>query len=440
MFTKRKVLLVLIPAFLVLMIGFGITATAQAVEFDEDGIIEAGEVIDDDLFISAEKVEIYGTVKGDVFASGSIVIVNGTVEGSLAAGGQTIELNGEVKGSVYAGGMTLTVGPETKVGRNMFFGGFNFSAEKGSYIQRDLLIGAYQALLAGEVGRNVQVGVGALEIDGVVGNDVRADVGSPSDGQPPYFYPFPAEIETSPTGIRISPQADIGGSIFYRSSEEQSQTIDVLPPGGIEYEFDPSKTPHADPDDAGEVGSRLVGAWFLKQARSFITLLLFAGLILWQLPELLNKVSEKAEKEAMPALGWGLVSWILVYAGAILAAGLVIAAAIFFGVITLGEISGVILTIGFSSLGIILAGFGLVLRFISKIVVAYLVGKLLFRWLAPKYADQAIWPLVVGLLLYTFLRAIPLGFGFVIGVVATLIGVGAIWLTYRDHAAEGKES
>ena len=66
MSTKKKVLLVLIPAFLVLMIGFGLTTTARAVEFDEDGLSEAGEVIDDDLFISAETVEIRGTVKGDV--------------------------------------------------------------------------------------------------------------------------------------------------------------------------------------------------------------------------------------------------------------------------------------------------------------------------------------------------------------------------------------
>ncbi len=49
MSTKRKVLLIFIPIFLVLTIGFGFTATAKAVEFDEDGILEEGEIIDDEV-------------------------------------------------------------------------------------------------------------------------------------------------------------------------------------------------------------------------------------------------------------------------------------------------------------------------------------------------------------------------------------------------------
>ncbi len=166
MSTKRKVLLIFIPIFLVLTIGFGFAATAKAVEFDEDGILEEGEIIDDDLFIGGDIVEINGTVNGDVFASGSIVKVNGTINGSLASGAQTILINGKVSGSVYAGSMTITLGPDTEIGRNMFYGGFNLNAEEGSIIHRDLLVGAYQALLSGEIGRDVQAGVGALDITG----------------------------------------------------------------------------------------------------------------------------------------------------------------------------------------------------------------------------------------------------------------------------------
>jgi len=434
MSTKRKVLLIFIPIFLVLTIGFGFAATAKAVEFDEDGILEEGEVIDDDLFIGGDIVEINGTVNGDVFASGSIVKVNGTINGSLASGAQTILINGNVSGSVYAGSMTITLGPDTEIGRNMFYGGFNLNAEEGSIIHRDLLVGAYQALLSGEIGRDVRAGVGALDIEGSIGNNVRAEVASPSDGQPPQIYPSPPGIDTiAPSGIRVSEEAEIGGSLYYKSSEDQSRAIAITPPGGIEFEYDPQVNPNVDSPDPDQIGSRLVGAWLLKQVRVFITLMLLGGLIVWQLPGLLTKVSEKAEKEVMPSLGWGLVSIIVVYLGAFLAGGLVIAGAIFFGVITLGELSKVILTVGFTSLGLIMAGFGLLVSYGSKLVVAYLVGKLLMRWLAPKYEDQPIWSMVIGVFLYTFLRAIPLGFGLVIGICVTLIGIGAMWLTYRDH-------
>jgi cytoskeletal protein CcmA (bactofilin family) len=438
MSTKRKVLLIFIPLFLVLTIGFGFTATAKAVEFDEDGILEEGEVIDDDLFISGETVEINGTVNGDVFAAGGIVKVNGTINGSLASGAQTILIDGNVTGSVYAGSMTLTLGPDTKIGRNLFYGGFNLSAEEGSLIQRDLLVGAYQVLLSGEIGRDVHAGVGALEIDGFVGNDVRAEVAGPSDGQPPQVYPSPPGIDTiAPSGIRISEGAEIGGSVYYRSSEDQSKSIAITPPGGVEFEYDPQLDPSVNSPDPDEIGSRIVGAWLLKQVRVFITLMLLGGLVIWQLPGLLNKVTNKAEKEAMPSLGWGLVSIMVVYLGAFLVAGLIVAGAIFFGVITLGGLSKVILTIGFSSLGFVLAVFGLLVSYGSKLIVAYLVGKLLIRWLAPKYEEQPIWPMLVGLLIYTFLRAIPLGFGLMIGVVVTLIGIGAMWLTYRDRGLSG---
>ena len=434
MSTKRKVLLIFIPIFLVLTIGFGFTATAKAVEFDEDGILEEGEIIDDDLFIGGDIVEINGTVNGDVFASGSIVKVNGTINGSLASGAQTILINGKVSGSVYAGSMTITLGPDTEIGRNMFYGGFNLNAEEGSIIHRDLLVGAYQALLSGEIGRDVQAGVGALDINGSIGNNVRAEVAGPSDGQPPQIYPNPPGIDTiAPSGIRISEEAEIGGSLYYKSSEDQSRAIAITPPGGIEFDYDPQVNPNVDSPDPDEIGSRLVGAWLLKQVRVFITLMLLGGLIVWQLPGLLNKVSEKVEKEVMPSLGWGLVSIMVVYLGALLASGLIIAGAIFFGVITLGELSRVILTVGFTSLGLIMAGFGLLVSYGSKLVVSYLVGKLLMRWLAPKYEDQPIWSMLIGIFLYTFLRAIPLGFGLVVGICVTLVGIGAMWLTYRDY-------
>ncbi len=434
MSTKRKVLLIFIPIFLVLTIGFGFTATAKAVEFDEDGILEEGEIIDDDLFIGGDIVEINGTVNGDVFATGSIVKVNGTINGSLASGAQTILINGKVSGSVYAGSMTITLGADAEIGRNMFYGGFNLNAEEGSIIHRDLLVGAYQVLLSGEIGRDVQAGVGALDIDGSIGNNVRAEVASPSDGQPPQIYPSPPGIDTiAPSGIRVSEEAEIGGSLYYKSSEDQSRAIAITPPGGIEFDYDPQVNPNVDSPDPDEIGSRLVGAWLLKQVRVFITLMLLGSLIVWQLPGLLNKVSEKVEKEVMPSLGWGLVSIMVIYLGALLAGGLIIAGAIFFGVITLGELSRVILTVGFTSLGLIMAGFGLLVSYGSKLVVSYLVGKLLMRWLAPKYEDQPIWSMLIGIFLYTFLRAIPLGFGLVIGICVTLIGIGAMWLTYRDH-------
>jgi hypothetical protein len=273
-----------------------------------------------------------------------------------------------------------------------------------------------------------------LEINGVVGNDVYANVGGTEGNQEPMYVSGPPGVETIiPSGLRVSEDAVIGGTLTYRSSESQASAINITPPGGVVFEYDPRTSPETEPEEFGRVGSStMVAAWLVKRIRTFITLLLLGGLVLWQLPALLKKVSDKAEEEPLPSLGWGLVSILVVYLGAFLAIGLIIAGAIFLGVITLGELAKVILVIGFSSLGLILAGFGLMVSYGSKIIVSYLVGTLLLKWLAPKYDGGMIWPLVIGTLLYTFLRAIPLGFGLLVGVVVTLVGLGAIWLVVRD--------
>lgn len=431
---KKKLFLVFIPLFLVLMIGFGAAATVKAVEFDDDGIIAEGEVIDDDLFISNDTIEINGVVNGDVFAGGSVVQVNGTINGSLMVGAQTVQLNGVVTGSVYTGASTLTLKSDAEIGRNLYFGGFNLTTTEGSYVSRDLLAAGYQVLLSGEVARDVRAAAGALEITGVVGNDVIAEVGGTDSPQESVYFSAPPGVDTIvPTGIRVSSDAEIGGSISYKSSEDQSSAIEILPPGGISFDYEPRTSPDTDPDEVGRIGSTaLVTGWLVKRVRTFITLLILGGLIVWQLPGLLNNISKRAEEEALPSLGWGLVAILAVYFGAVLAGFLIIASAIFFGVVTLGELAKVILTIGFSSLGLILAGFGLLVSYASKIIVSYLVGVLLLKWLAPKYKGGPFWPLMIGLLLYTFLRAIPLGFGLLVGLVTTLVGVGAIWLFVRD--------
>jgi len=289
---KRFILFIIIPLFLVFTIGFGITATVKAVEFDEDGLIEAGEIIDDDLFIFSDTVEINGTVNGDVFAGGSVVKVNGTINGSLVVGPQVVHINGEVTGSVYAVSMTITLGPEATIGRNFYFAGFNLTAEPGSFISKDLLVGAYQALLSGQIDRDVHAGVGALEIDGSIGNNVYAEVAGTSEEEPPYFVFNQPGIDTIiPSGLRVSENAEIGGSLNYKSSEDHGGTILIYPPGGIDFEYVTQLDPQT-PDEATHIGpAALAGAWIIKRIQEFTTLMLLGGLAVWQLPGLLNKVS-----------------------------------------------------------------------------------------------------------------------------------------------------
>jgi len=432
--SKQNMYLALI---LVLVFSFGFVGSAQAFEFIEDGDLPAGEVVDDDLFIAGDNIVIDGTVNGDLFAFGQNIIFNGTVNGSLVTGGQFIEINGEVTGSVYNGSNATTVGSSAVIGRNMYFGGFSLTVEDGDKIGRDMAIGGYQAVLDGEVGRDLYAGAGALEINGVVGGDVNAEVDGPeADMGPMPFFSFmpPGTPAMISPGLRISESAEIGGKVAYTSSTNQSSSIETAPGGGIVYS---TPVPDVDtaPDQIGpgpQVTSTVnVGRWFLQRGRELVTLLALGALVLWLLPDLFNKVIDKAVSEPLPSSGWGLVTVIAGYAGAAVLAGLVLALATFFGVLTLGGLGRTIMGVGFSSLGLAMAVFVLLVTYGSKLIIAFWGGKWILEKLFPQYAETKVWPLVLGVLIYVFLRAIPI-LGWIVAVVITLIGMGAMWLAFQD--------
>jgi cytoskeletal protein CcmA (bactofilin family) len=427
--------MIILALVMVITLGFGLAGSVKAVEFDEDGLIAEGEVIDDDLFIASDVVEINGTINGDLFAAGSRVEINGTVKGSVFAGAQTILINGAVDGSLYAGSSTMSLNPEAQITRNLYYGGFNLNTEPNSVVGRDLLVGAYQALLSGQVERDVRAGVAALEIHGLIGGDVIAEVESAEEDQMPVGFWGPPGVETIiPTGIRVSEGAQIDGTLRYKSSQNMNDQIEISPGDGLEYTHQPQ--PAQKEDDYDEVGwisvGSVIGKWILNRVQTFVTLLLLGLLVLWQGPELLRKSRQQVQSRPLESAGWGLASLVIVYAGAVIVSGLILMAALFFGVITLGELAKSILAVGFSSLGLILASFSLLVSYASKLVIAFLAGKFVFNLLFPDREEQIAWPLIIGIFIYVLFRSIPI-IGLGIGILVTIFGLGALGLMVQEY-------
>ncbi|MBI3244595.1 MAG: hypothetical protein HYZ49_20130 [Chloroflexi bacterium] len=431
---RNRVRLIATVSLMLLLIG----ATAgRAAAFDFRGgdtvTIGAGEVVDDDLFVGGNTVVVDGTVNGDLFASGSDVEVNGVVNGSLFVGGQTVKINGTVTGSVYGGAMSLTFGPQASVGRNALFGGFSLKAESGSVVNRDLLMGGYQALLDGEVGRDLKFGGSALELNGKVGGDVMAEVESPdaSFQSRPFTFMSGMPKAVAP-GLRVSEGAAIGGKLTYTSSVEQATAIQSAPEGGVAYQTpQPGQTPGPQPR-AGFTFN--IFGWIFDRLREFVTLMLLGALAVWKLPSLLTSATEQARAKLLPSAGWGLVVVIVGYVGAAIIGVMIFVAGILFGIITLGGLSQTIFGVGFSTLSLAFTVFTLLVSYGSKLVVAYLVGKVIVKAFAPQAPDNKWWPLVAGVTLYVLFRAIPL-LGWLVGIAVTLVGVGAMWLLFRQWRA-----
>lgn len=427
---RKSWLYFVIPALIALVASLSFVQSAQAVEFDDDGIIAADEVIDDDVFISAENVVVDGTVNGDLFAAGSSVVVNGIVRGSLVAAGQTILVNGTVEGSLYAGASAIELGSSASIGRNMYAGGFSVVNKSGSQVGRDMLVGGYQVQASGDIGRDLRVGTAALEISGSVGGDVNAEVGDPTTSTPafPAFFAPPGAPAMIPPGLRISSEAEIGGELTYTSELNQSGSINSQPEGGIVFQ-----TPV--PDQREEPSPRVsielqIGRWLVRRLRDFLTLLALGALAIWLIPNLLDRWTQRVADEPLPSGLWGLISILVGYAGSLLIGLIILAVGLLLGVVTLGGLSRTVFGVGFSTLGFAFTIFTLFVSYGSKVIVAILGGRLILERLAPTAAENRWLPLVLGVSIYVLLRSIFL-LGPLFGFFVTLLGLGAVVLVFR---------
>ena len=84
--------------------------------------------------------------------------------------------------------------------------------------------------------------------------------------------------------------------------------------------------------------------------------------------------------------------------------------------------------------------FGLVVTYVSKIVVGFWGGRALLRSIKPEWAEKPIWSMLVGVLIVALLLAIPF-LGGLFWLVFTLFGLGALWfLCLKLSETPGEET
>jgi hypothetical protein len=395
---------------------------AHATEIDNDGNIGKSEVIDDDLILNGEIVNMDGTVNGLLIASGQTITINGivngdaillassviisegaSIKGNVITFAATTDVIGQIDGSLIGANSAVTFHKGSSVGRNVYFAGFSLKSEPDSVINRDLYSADYQVILNGTIGRNANVAAAAVELSGKIANNANFNVEAPTNSKKPeFFFPGmtpPGAPPPIPTGLRIYESAEIGGQMIYTSPSEQASAI---------------------------------GKALLSALRNLITLLILGALVLWLIPSIFQKTVDQAKNRTLPAAGYGVLTVLAGYLGSVLIAGLIVLAGLIVGAITLGGLSRTVFGVGLSSLALIMAVFTLLVSYGSKLVIAFLVGQWVVQKTAPQSKNQKAWALVTGVVIYVILRSIPI-FGWLVGVIATVIGVGAMWMLYQNQ-------
>jgi len=401
---------------------FSATQSARADGIIQGDTVSAGQVVDNDAILTGEDVVVDGTIKGDLYAFGRTVTINGDVEGSLFTGGGEITINGEVQGTVYSVGRVLTLGEGSSANRNVYFVGLQLVTEEESTIGRDLVGLSLSAKLSGTVERDLKAIIGLLSFLGDI-------AGAGEEGQ---AEPEP-ETGDSSNGS-LDSQEDTGnldGVIsLVRSSGKgdplQMPAKDLLR-SGLTQGFE--KTVREQ-----QISSYELQEWLIELVRDFVTLLIIGLVAIWLLPSKLELWAEKLRAKPLPATGYGLLG-LIVAANAvivvILIAAIILAIGLGLGFITIWDLAFIFWALAFSSLALATTLFFVFVIYISKIIIAYLTGLLIVKALIPKTANYRIVPLLIGLLIYVLLASAPY-IGWAIGLIATILGLGAVGVAFLD--------
>ena len=377
---------------------FAAVQVANATSFLPLGILASDDVIENDVFTTGPRVSIDGTVNGDVIILGNQVQINGTVNGSLLVIGQQVVIQGDVTGTTYVGAVSLELGSGTTLERNLYYIGTSLTAQPGSAIQRDLNTICLGADLNGTIGRDTRAVIG---IQKVIERVIRL-----------------LGVEILTPGFDIRPGAGI--PLGAAGSLASGMLFHLV----------------QDPAPAGSIDTVKLTAWLIDRLRDFGILLILGGVIYWLFRKPLNRTTQALRTRPLPALGIGLLVLLItsnIFLVGLLVAGLLFVIGFWLGGLGLWDFTLAFWALTFAALAFILAALWFLVAYGTKLIVSYLAGNWLFEKLASKASLPPFLGLVFGLLIYIFLRSIPM-LGWVLGVLVTAWGLGACWLAYRKSA------
>jgi len=364
--------------------------SVQAGKIYRASAISAGQVIENDIFLTGQQPVIDGTVNGDVFIFGSDVAIKGEVNGSVVVLAETLRLSGRVNGNLYAAAVELSQPAGGQIGRSLYALALSLITEPGSSIGRNLTTVAMSASLRGETDRDTIAIIGPWELFKIVRDTINRNI------------------------IGFVP-----GQGSFAKNKTENVSIRTGSPHRALIRF----------TDTTTVRSALID-WLLTALLSFLKFLIVGGLILWAFPRQFQGWVEKVQKEPLASAGYGTVVLINGYLMPVLALFLLIGLLLGLLYLSLPSLAWMLFWAGLGLLMTLTTLFLAATAFLSKAIVAFLAGMFILSQIAPGALRYRLIPLLLGLLLYVPLASIPY-VGFFIGLVVTLLGLGAIWLSRK---------
>lgn len=223
------------------------------------------------------------------------------------------------------------------------------------------------------------------------------------------------------SGLTIGPAAKIGGTLEYTSAKQLT-----IPAGVVA-----GKVTHLEPkvdEDAPKTPTlaERVRDGALDIVRTVVTLILFGLLLLWLFPAFIKTTTQRIKTAPLPSLGWGVLHIAAFFFALLVLMVAMLVGGIVFEIVTLEGISGAIVSVSILTMCALIIGFLLAVWFVAQIIVSILTGQLILARIKPELAENKYWPLIIGVLIYAVLVAIPI-LGSLVWWLVVLLGLGALW-------------
>lgn len=379
------------------------TLLAADIRSEETVIIASEEIVNDDLYVSANTIIVDGTINGDLFAAANTITINGVVNGNLFAAGSTVTVNGVVNGSVMAAGRTVTINGD--IARAVRVAGETVNINGN--VNHDVMVGCSEVAIAStaKIDGALFFGAGTAYVDGLIEGNIEG-TGSEAtlaDG-------VKGDVDLEVDKLTILPTADIQGDLTYTSEQE----ADIQPGaqiGGVtthklpEVKEKPAKTfPFV---LFSGIGGNVIG---------FLMALIAGLVIILVAPKWLTSIVESIRSSPGASAGWGALILFATPIAAII----------------------VCITIVGIPVGLIALALWGIAIYLAQIPVGLFVG----RWIIGRFRTVdgkaiMVGALALGLVILSLLKLI-LYLGFFIGLAIILFGLGAVVVAIRKWRAEAR--
>ncbi|WP_147274403.1 hypothetical protein [Bremerella cremea] len=425
-----RILLVLIASFLSMLVSFSEISAAEFLS-GREVTVAADEIWEGDLYISAQSVNVAGTVKGDLVVFSQALHVTGQIEGGVFAAAQQVLLEGECARTCRIACQAAEVGAGAQLGGDLVVAAYSLEIKQDAVISGDLIYAGFQAMLKGEIEQDVWAAVNRAELLGQVKQELSITTASSHtpDWQPlGQFWPGTplVSIPQVKPGLTIDAGATIGSKLIYHSPEEANIAPQANITGPIEWiEPEPPLKPENENLN-----------YFWQQVKRFLTILAMGVLMIVVCPHTTGGIVEQILQRPIASFLAGLIAVPLAVVLSAIVLALIVAVPMAFGWLHFD---------GLAVAGSLIASLAAVL-YLGSVAFYFVFGAAVVTCITlgcVVFSDQRMtsrWALIVmlgfGLIFYIVLTCVPyLNVGII--AAAILFAFGGIFLWCMGKVLKG---